>query len=44
MVVAVLFKEGDHVPFILFVEVVGKAESVSPLQIADIGANVGVIG
>ena len=33
VVVAVLFKAGDHVPVIPFVEVVGKAVSVPPEQI-----------
>lgn len=41
-VVAVLFKAGDQVPVIPFVEVVGKADKVAPLQIADTGLNVGV--
>ena len=41
---AVLFKAGDQVPFIgvPFVELVGKALSVAPEQIAAIGSNVGV--
>ena len=35
VVVAVLFKAGDHVPEILFVEVVGRGDSVLPEQIAE---------
>jgi hypothetical protein len=31
----VLFKAGDHVPEILFVEVVGRGDSVLPEQIAE---------
>ena len=44
MVVAVLFKAGDHVPVIgvLFVELVGKALKLPPEQIAATGLNVGV--
>jgi predicted aspartyl protease len=40
-VVAKLFKAGDQVPAIPFVEVVGKAAKVAPEQIAAIGVNVG---
>ena len=40
--VAVLFNAGDHVPVIPLLEVVGKALSVAPLQIAATGVNVGV--
>ena len=42
VVVAVLFKAGDHVPVIPFREVVGNGESVAPEQIAGTAANVGV--
>ena len=41
VVVAVLFKAGDHVPLILLSEVVGKAVSGSPEQIAATGLKVG---
>ena len=41
--VAVLFKAGDQVPVIPFVEVVGNADKVPPLQIAATAAKVGVI-
>ena len=37
-----LSKAGDHVPFIPFVDVVGKGDKASPLHIADTAANVGV--
>ena len=43
VVVAVLFKAGDHVPVIPFVEVVGKGLKVSPLQIGDTVLKVGVV-
>ena len=43
MVVAVLFSAGDQVPVIPLVEVVGKAVSVAPEQIAGTVANVGVM-
>jgi hypothetical protein len=42
-VVALLFKTGDQVPEMPLVEVVGKADNVSPAQIGAIGVNVGVI-
>jgi hypothetical protein len=42
-VVVVLFKTGDHVPVIPFVEVSGKAASVAPEQIGVTAANVGAI-
>ncbi len=42
MVVAVLFKAGDHVPVIPLVEVVGSALNVPPEQIAATGTKVGV--
>ena len=41
--VAVLFSAGAHVPVIPLFEVVGKAFSVPPEQIAATGLNVGVI-
>ena len=43
MVVAVLFKVGDHVPDIEFIEDVGKADNVAPEQIAGTCVNVGTI-
>jgi hypothetical protein len=43
-VVVVLFNAGDHAPVIPLVDVVGSAANVPPLQIGDIGANVGVVG
>jgi hypothetical protein len=42
-VVCVLFKAGDQVPVILFVEVVGKALRLAPLQIGLTALNVGVV-
>jgi hypothetical protein len=42
VVVDVLFNAGDQVPVILFVEVVGKAANVAPLQIAATCVNAGV--
>ena len=42
MVVAVLFKAGDHVPLMPFVEVVGNGFKTSPLQIGATWLNVGV--
>ena len=41
MVVAVLFKAGDHVPLMPFVDVVGNAAIVCPLQIGVTAAKVG---
>jgi len=41
-VVAVLFKEGDHVPVMLLLDVVGRAFKVEPEQIAATCVNVGV--
>ena len=38
----VLFKAGDQVPVIALVEVVGNAFSVSPEQIGDTGAKLGM--
>ena len=38
-----MFKAGDQVPVILLVEVVGKAVSVAPEQIAGTAANDGVM-
>ena len=38
----VLFNAGDQVPVIPLLEVVGKALSVAPEQIAATGVNVGV--
>ena len=43
VVVAVLFNAGDQVPVIPFVEVVGNAAKVAPVQIGFITANVGTI-
>ena len=43
VVVAVLFNAGDQVPVIPFVEVVGKAAKVAPVQIGFTVANVGTI-
>ena len=40
--VVVLFKAGDQVPVIPFVEVVGKVLKVAPLQIGLTAVNVGV--
>jgi hypothetical protein len=40
--VAVLFSDGDHVPVILFNDVVGSALRVAPLQIAATELKVGV--
>jgi hypothetical protein len=42
-VVTVLFKAGAQVPVIPLVEVVGKAASAAPEQMAATGLNVGVI-
>jgi hypothetical protein len=42
VVVAVLFKAGDHVPVILLREVVGNAANAAPEQIAATGLKVGV--
>ena len=42
VVVEVLFKAGDHVPLIPFVEVVGSGDKASPEQIGDTALNVGV--
>jgi hypothetical protein len=42
VVVAVLFTAGVHVPFIEFVDVVGKFNAL-PLHIGAIGVNVGVV-
>ena len=42
MVVAVLFKAGDHVPVYPFREVVGRAVKVAPEQIAATALKVGV--
>ena len=38
-----MFNAGDHVPVIPLLEVVGKALSVAPEQIAATGVNVGVM-
>ena len=43
VVVAVLFKAGDHVPTILLFEVVGNSFNVAPEQIASTCVNVGVV-
>ena len=42
MVVAVLSSAGDQFPVIELLEVVGKADSVAPEQIAGTAVNVGV--
>ena len=44
VVVVVLSNAGDHVPVIPFVDVVGNAERLSPLQISATGSKVGVKG
>ena len=41
MVVAVLFKAGDHVPVNPLLDVVGKAVKVCPLQIGATAVKVG---
>ena len=38
-----LSNAGDHVPVTPLVDVVGNADNASPLQIAETGANVGVV-
>ena len=43
VVVVVLSKAGDHVPVIPLFDVVGKAFSVAPEQMAATGVNVGVM-
>ena len=43
MVVVVLSSAGDHVPVILFNDVVGSGFSVAPEQIAATALNVGVM-
>jgi hypothetical protein len=43
VVVAVLFRAGDHVPVIPLVEVVGNGERVAPEQTGATAAKVGVI-
>jgi hypothetical protein len=43
VVVAVLFNAGDHVPVIPFIELVGKAFSVTPLQIGATAVKIGVV-
>ena len=40
----VLSNAGDHVPVIPLVEVVGKGDNASPIQIGATTANVGVAG
>ena len=42
MVVAKLFKAGDQLPMIPFVEIVGKGDNVAPEQMAPTALNVGV--
>ena len=44
VVVATLFKAGDHVPLIELLEVVGSADKLASEQIADTWVNVGVTG
>jgi hypothetical protein len=41
--VAVLFNEGDQVPVIPLLEVVGKANKVAPEQIVATALNIGVM-
>jgi hypothetical protein len=43
VVVAALFKAGDHVPVILLFDVVGRAFKDAPEQIAETCVNVGVV-
>ena len=43
MVVVVLFNEGDQLPLIPFVEVVGSGAIVAPLQIAGMLAKFGLV-
>lgn len=43
VVVAMLFNAGDHVPMIPFVELVGSAPNVAPLQIGATCVKVGVV-
>jgi len=43
MVVAVLFKAGDHAPVIPLSDVVGNGDNTAPEQTAATGLNVGVI-
>ena len=43
VVVVVLFRAGDHVPVIPFIEVVGNALNAAPLQIAGTGRKLGVM-
>jgi hypothetical protein len=42
VVVAVLFKAGDHVPVIPLLDVVGNADKAAPEQIGATAVNVGV--
>jgi hypothetical protein len=42
VVVAVLFKAGDHVPVIPLFDVVGSGDKVAPAQIGATAVNVGV--
>ena len=44
VVVAALFSAGAHVPVMLLLDVVGKADNEAPEQIADTAVNVGVTG
>jgi len=44
VVVAVLFKAGDHVPTIPLLDVVGKADNDAPVQIAATCVKVGTTG
>jgi hypothetical protein len=43
VVVTELFKTGDQVPFMPFVDMVGKGAKESPEHIGTTGSNVGVI-
>jgi hypothetical protein len=43
VVVTILFKAGDQLPVILFVEVVGRAAKVAPEHIGDTGLKVGMM-
>ena len=42
--VALLLSAGDHVPVILFSDVVGKGDRLSPEQIGPIELKVGITG
>ena len=44
VVVVVLLIDGFHVPVMLFIDVVGNAEILAPLQKVPTGLKLGVIG